>query len=472
MEGAQEAGPDPSIPVEAFRRRVDSGFEAAVADLAALVEIPGMAWDAFDPAHLESSAGAVAGLLSGAGLDGVRVLRAAKADGTPGAPAVLARKPARSGWPSVLLYAHHDVQPPGDPALWETPPFAQAHRHGRLYGRGVADNKAGIIMHLAAFRALCAEREDNLGLGITFFIEGEEEAGSPSLPSFLAGHLEELAADVMVIADSGNWKVGAPALTTSLRGLAAGIVEVRVMDHALHSGTYGGPVIDALTALSRVLASLHDDDGTVAVTGLGGYDDGDFPELTEPGFRSDARLRNGLRLAGSGSLASRLWTKPALSVIGIDAPAVAVSTDTLQPVAWAKVSLSVAPGSSVVAAMEALRRHIEAHAPFGAEVAFIPAGMTPAFRAKPGAEATLAMLSAMEKAWGKPAVEMGVGGSIPVAGIMAERFPDATVLINGAEDPDSRAHGANESIDLADFRNGILAEALFLDQLNTDRLKP
>jgi cysteinylglycine-S-conjugate dipeptidase len=467
MDGAQEAVPDPSVAVEAFRRRVDSGFEAAVADLGSLVEIPGMAWDAFDPAHLENSAAAVARLLSGAGLGDVRVVRAAKGDGTPGAPAVLARNPARSGWPNVLLYAHHDVQPPGDQELWESPPFAPAERHGRLYGRGVADNKAGVIMHLAAFRALCEERGDSLGLGITFFIEGEEEAGSPSLPSLLARHEEEFAADVMVIADSGNWQVGVPALTTSLRGLAAGIVEVRVLEHALHSGTYGGPVIDALTVLSRVLASLHDDDGNVAVSGLGGYDDGDLPELTEPDFRSDARLRKGVRLAGSGSLASRLWTKPALSVIGIDAPPVAVSTDTLQPVARAKISLSVAPGSSVVAAMEALRRHIEAHTPFGAEVAFIPAGMTPAFKAKAGTEATLAMLAAMEKSWGKPAVEMGVGGSIPVAGIMAERFPKAAVLINGAEDPDSRAHGANESIDLADFRNGILAEALFLDQLNT-----
>ena len=202
------------------------------------------------------------------GFEDVRILRCDKEDGTPGGPAVVARRPAAEGKPTILLYAHHDVQPTGDPALWETEPFTAVERDGRLYGRGAADDKAGIMAHIAAYAAVTRVLGDDLGLGVTFFFEGEEEAGSPTFRTFLETHRELLRADVIVVADSSNWKVGVPALTTSLRGLVDGTIEVQVLDHAVHSGMFGGPVLDAPTLLSRLIATLHDDEGNVAIAGL------------------------------------------------------------------------------------------------------------------------------------------------------------------------------------------------------------
>ena len=314
------AGQSPvPLPVEALRHEIEAGFPAAVEELSRLVAIPGIAWAAYDSAELERSATLVAELLADAGLPDVRILRGTTPAGISGGPAVVARKPAREGWPTVLLYAHHDVQPPGDPGLWDSPPFEAAERGGRLYGRGVADDKAGVAMHLAAVRAVLAVLGPDLGLGITVFVEGEEESGSPTLAALLAEHAELLAADVVVVADSGNWAVGEPALTTSLRGLVDGIIEVRALTHGLHSGTYGGPVLDALTLLGRLLATLHDDDGVVAVEGLAGSADTEV-DLAEEQFRRDASVPEGIRLAGRGSLTSRLWSQPALAIIGVDGP--------------------------------------------------------------------------------------------------------------------------------------------------------
>lgn len=207
--------------------------------------IPGIAWPSFDPAPLDASAEAVASLVRTAGIGDVRILRCDKEDGTPGGPAVVARREAAPGKPTILLYAHHDVQPPGDPALWESEPFTAVERNGRLYGRGAADDKAGIMAHVAAFGAVTKVLGDEFGLGVTLFFEGEEEAGSPTFRTFLEAHRELLRADVIVVADSSNWKVGVPALTTSLRGLVDGTIEVQVLEHAVHSGMFGGAVLDA-----------------------------------------------------------------------------------------------------------------------------------------------------------------------------------------------------------------------------------
>ena len=425
-----------------------------------------MAWDSFDPVELDRAARHVAGLMHQAGIADVDILQAPRPDGAPGAPAVVGRRPARNGKPTILLYAHYDVQPAGDIALWESPPFEAVERDGRLWGRGAADNKAGVMLHLAAFRNALQVLGEDLDLGVTVFIDGEEEAGSPSLPLLLQQHGDLLHADVLVVADSGNWKVGVPALTTSLRGLVLGTIEVRVLDHALHSGTYGGPLLDAVTVLSRLIATLHHDDGSVAVEGLLSSDT-PGPLLSEEEFRADSGVRPGVPLVGSGSLTSRLWTKPALAVIGMDVPSVALSSDTLQPVARAKFSLSLAPSTDTAAAMEAVRRHVEKHTPFGADVTFTPAGRTEGFAGDASSPAATTMLAAMEETWGVPAVCMGVGGSIPAVNILTRLYPRAEVLITGAEDPDSRAHGANESIHLGDFENAILAEALLMARLNS-----
>jgi cysteinylglycine-S-conjugate dipeptidase len=452
--------------LSAMRRAVATDFPAVVGQLSDLVRIPAMAWDAFDPSELDRAAAHVAGLIRVAGITDVEILRAPRPDGTAGAPAVVGRRLARPGKPTLLLYAHYDVQPAGDITLWTSPPFEAVERSGRLWGRGAADNKAGVMLHLAAFRNALAVLGNDLELGVTLFIDGEEEAGSPSLPLLLQQHSDLLQADVVVVADSGNWKVGVPALTTSLRGLILGTLEVQVLDHALHSGTYGGPLLDAVTVLSRLIATFHRDDGTVAVQGLLAFEP-PGPALSEEEFRADSGVPPRVPLVGTGSLISRLWNKPSLAFIGVDAPTVALSSDTLVPAARARFSLSLAPGDDTAAAMEAVRRHVMAHKPFGIDVIFTPGSRTEGFAGDGSSPAARLMLSIMEETWGRPAVCMGVGGSIPAVNILNKLCPQAEFLITGAEDPDSRAHGANESIHLGDFGNAILAEALLMAGLNS-----
>jgi acetylornithine deacetylase/succinyl-diaminopimelate desuccinylase-like protein len=466
LDGGAAAGVD----TDALRAAVDAAFDTTVAQLKDLVAIPGIAWPSFDPAPLDASAEAVAGLVRAAGIGDVRILRCDKADGTAGGPAVVARREAAPGKPTILLYAHHDVQPPGDPALWESEPFAAVERDGRLYGRGAADDKAGIMAHVAAYGAASRVLGEDFGLGVTLFFEGEEEAGSPTFRTFLETHRELLRADVIVVADSSNWKVGVPALTTSLRGLVDGTFEVQVLDHAVHSGMFGGPVLDAPTLLSRLIATLHDDDGSVAIAGLVSRDETRV-DLTEKEYRADSSVLDGVRLAGTGSIASRLWTKPALSIIGFDAPAVSVASNTLLPSARAKFSLRLAPGQDPAEAMEAVRRHVETHAPFGARVTFTAGESGNAFQTDTGSAAAGLAMWALGEAWGVPAVEMGIGGSIPFISDLTELYPDVQILVTGVEDPDSRAHSANESLHLADFRNAVVAEALLLARLNSEGLR-
>ncbi|MFF1829386.1 dipeptidase [Paenarthrobacter sp. NPDC058040] len=456
------------IDAAALGAAVNEQFDATLAALKDLVAIPGIAWASFDPAELDRSAEAVAALVRESGMEDVRILRAAKADGTPGGPAVVAHRPARDGKPTILLYAHHDVQPPGERSLWKSEPFVAEEREGRLYGRGAADDKAGIMAHLAAYSAASKVLGDDFGLGVTFFFEGEEEAGSPTFRTFLEEHKELLRSDVIVVADSSNWKVGVPALTTSLRGLVDGTFEVRVLDHAVHSGMFGGPVLDAPTLLSRLIATLHDDQGNVAVEGLVARDEVAV-DLAEADYRADASVLDGVRLAGSGTIASRLWTKPALSIIGIDAPAVAVASNTLIPSARAKCSMRLAPGQDPDAAMQALERHILAHAPFGAKVAFTPGERGNAFSTDTTSVAAQVALWALGEAWGVEPVEMGIGGSIPFIADLMEVYPEVQILVTGVEDPDSRAHSANESLHLGDFRHAVLAEALMLARLNGNK---
>lgn len=456
------------IDVAALRARVDADFGRVVDELKDLVAISGIAWEAFDPAELERSAEAVAALARAAGVDDVQILRVDN-DGVPGGPAVVARRKAREGRPTVLLYAHHDVQPPGDPALWQSDPFTATERNGRLYGRGAADDKAGIMAHIAALRTVTAVLGDELGLGVTLFIEGEEEAGSPTFGTFLQTHRELLSADVIVVADSSNWKVGVPALTTSLRGLVDGTIEVQVLEHAVHSGMFGGPVLDAPTLLARLIATLHDDAGSVAIEGLTRSDDAaiDYPEAD---YRADASVLDGVTLAGTGSLASRLWTQPALSIIGIDVPPVATSSNTLLPKARAKFSLRLAPGQDPAAAMDAVQAHVQKNAPFGAKVSFVPGETGSPFATDTSAPAARHALWALETAWGTAAVESGIGGSIPFIADLTQMYPQAQILITGVEDPDSRAHSANESLHLEEFRRAVTAEALLLARINQEGL--
>ncbi len=455
----------PSEPddVAHLRARVADLFPALREDLEALVRIPSVSNSAFDQAHVAASAEAVAELLRGAGLPEVQILQATGVAGPLGAPAVVARRPAPEGAPTVLLYAHHDVQPPGDAAAWDTDPFVPTEVDGRLFGRGAADDKAGIVAHVGALRALAALGED-LPIGVTVFVEGEEEVGSPSFLPFLHQYQDLLAADVIVVADSSNWKVGVPGLTTSLRGLVDCEVEVAVLGHAVHSGMFGGPVLDALTLLARLITTLHDDQGNVAVDGLVSAPDPSV-DYEEADFRADSSVLDGVRLAGEGALSGRLWTKPALSVIGIDAPSVAHASNTLTPRATAKLSLRIAPGQDPVAALAALRTHLEANAPFGAQVTVRDGELGKPFQAPTDSAAMQAARWAFESSWGTAPVDIGIGGSIPFIADLLDVFPDAAILVTGVEDPDSRAHGANESVHLGELEKVVLAEALLLTRL-------
>ena len=425
-------------------------------DLEGLVRIESVWADPARRAEVHRSAQAVASLLRDAGFADVEIV----SEG--GAPAVIAHQPGPPGSPTVLLYAHHDVQPEGDAAQWDSPPFDPTERDGRLYGRGTADDKAGIATHLAAFRA----HGGRPPVGVTVFVEGEEESGSPSLSRLLAAHRDKLAADVIVIADSDNWTAEVPALTVSLRGLADCVVEVATLDHGLHSGLWGGVVPDALTVLVRLLAGLHDDEGNVAVAGL--HEAQAAPVDRGPQWvRAESGLLDGVSEIGSGPVAQRMWAKPAITVIGIDTTPIAKASNTLIPRASAKISMRIAPGGDAVAHLDALRRHLEAHTPWGAHLTVTPGDIGQPYVIDATGPVYDAARSAFRQAWGTDAIDMGMGGSIPFIAQFAAAFPDATILVTGVEDPGTQAHSVNESLHLGVLECAAVTEALLLEQLGT-----
>lgn len=431
--------------------QVAAQIDPVIADLADLVAIESVSADPHRADAVQASAEVVAELLRAAGSGDVRVVEAG------GAPAVIARFPGPPGTPTVCLYAHHDVQPEGPREAWASDPFIATERDGRLYGRGTADDKGGLAVHLATLRAYAGRPP----VGVTVFVEGEEEIGSPSLVKLLAAYHDALAADVYVVADSDNWATGVPALTTSLRGLVDCVVEVRTLDHAVHSGGYGGVVPDALTALCRLLATLHDEAGNVAVAGLRSSPG---PDLDYPPdrLRAESGVLDGVDYLGEGSVVERMWTRPACAVIALDATPVAEASNTLIPAARAKVSLRVAPGDSARAALRALTAHLQAAAPWGARVAVTPGDLAEPSALPATGRYVDAARAALETAFGTPAVTVGQGGSIPLVAELAGAYPAATIVVTAVADPDARAHGANESLGLADFRAACLAEAHML----------
>jgi acetylornithine deacetylase/succinyl-diaminopimelate desuccinylase-like protein len=441
---------------EELRAAIAEGMPRTRADLERLVRIPSISFADYDPSPVRRSAEATAEILQAAGLESVRLIELPDVDH----PAVFGEIPAPEGAATVLLYAHHDVQPEGPVEGWTSPPFEPVERGGRLYGRGTADDKCGIAIHAAVLRAWSGQPP----VGLKVIVEGEEESSTAHLPFLIEGHEDLLRADVICIADGGNWRTGVPALETSIRGIVDCRVTVRTLDAAVHSGVYGGPIPDALTSLARILATLHDDDGNVAVEGLADRE-WEGVQITEEDLRADASIRPGVRLIGKGTVSERLWAKPAVAVLGIDAPRIREASNQLVPVAAAKVSLRLAPGDDPHAARDALARHLVERAPWGVEVEVDPGEVGHGIALRTDGPAYAAMKRSMETAYGRSAVETGSGGSVPLVPVLARTFPDAEILIYGASDEKSRYHSVDESVDLADLERAALAEALFLADL-------
>jgi acetylornithine deacetylase/succinyl-diaminopimelate desuccinylase-like protein len=444
-----------------LRARIADDLPTTIAALERLVRIPSRGYPGYDPADVRASAEATRDVLVDAGVSNSRLLE------LPGGhPAVFGELAGPEGAPTVLLYAHHDVQPEGPLEQWDTPPFEPVVRDGRLYGRGSADDKSGIVIHAAAIRALLAEGP--MPCTVRLLIEGEEECTTEHLPDLVRGNADLLRADVAVIADGGNQRTGEPAIDISLRGVTDCVVQVRVLDQAQHSGTYGGPIPDAITALARILASLHDDDGNVAIDGL--------RRFAWPGYQQDEQefLREvgavpGVRTIGSGTISDRVWGGPAVSVLGIDAPAIHGSSNQLVPVASARVSLRLAPGDDAVEGRRRLIDHLKARAPWGVEVTIV--GEAGGFEAGQGhliatdSPVFRTARAALAEAYEMDPLEVGSGGSIPLVPMLVDTFPGIEVLIVGAMDDRSNIHSVNESVDLGDLERSALAEALFLRSL-------
>lgn len=419
------------------------------------MRIPSVSADGYDAEKVRLSAESSAAWLERSGLQGVRLLEVGGAH-----PAVFGVTEGPPNRPTVLLYAHHDVQPPGAEELWASPPFEPAERDGRLFGRGTSDDKAGIAVHAAALQAW----EGKPPVTVATFIEGEEEIGSAHLADFLRQYGDLLKADAIVLADCANWTIGQPALTTSLRGIIDCIVEVQTLDHAVHSGMYGGPVPDALTALCKLIATLHNRRGSVAVRGLR---TGPAHRLAVPeqDLRRKSGLRPGVRMLGRGPLTHRLWTRPAIAVLGIDAPPTADTAHKLLPIARAKISVRLAPGDDTQRAFRAVEEHLRKRVPWGAEVTVSLCTEGEPHRIDTTGRAFDAFRRACADTWGCQPVEPGTGGSLPIVGALAEAYPDMALLLTGVEDPDSKAHAENESVHLEELGRCCVNEALLLGHL-------
>lgn len=447
------------LHTDTLRARVESAFPALLSKLTEMVAIPSVSSQPEHAEDVQRSAEWVRDQFAALGLQ-AEILSVTTPEGVEGKPAVVARTARIEGAPTVLLYAHHDIQPVGDVSRWASDPYTAEVRGDRIYGRGTSDDGAGVIVHLGALTVLA----EDLGVNVVVFIEGEEEIGSPSFVTFLETYESDLEADVIVVADSDNWKVGEPALTSSLRGNVVCTIDVTVADHAVHSGMFGGPIIDSVICAAELIATFHDKNGDVAVEGLGGNPVADV-EWPEDEFRQASGVLESYELAGTADLPARMWTMPAISVIGFDATPVAKASNTISPHTRFRISMRTVPGVEPADAMEALSRHIHAHTPRGARVEISHVELGQGYQADLNSPVTALLHEVLSEAWGVPSVNIGVGGSIPFISDFQASFPNAQVVVTGVEDPMTNAHSEDESQSIPDLKNAILAEALMLTRL-------
>ncbi|MEK2479626.1 dipeptidase [Streptomyces noursei] len=426
-------------------------------ELAELVAFKSVAdFAQFPKSESEGAARWIVDALQAEGFQDVALL-----DTPDGTQSAYGHLPGPAGAPTVLLYAHYDVQPPLDEAAWVSPPFELTERDGRWYGRGAADCKGGVIMHLTALRAL--KEHGGVPVNIKVIVEGSEEQGTGGLERYAEAHPELLTADAIVIGDAGNFRAGLPTVTATLRGMTLVQVRVDTLAGNLHSGQFGGAAPDALAALIRILDSLRAEDGSTTVRGLTTDATWEGLQYPEADFRSDAKVLDGVELIGTGTVADRLWARPAVTVLGIDCPPVVGATPSVHASARALVSLRVPPGSDAAEATKLLTAHLESAAPWSARVTAEQVGQGQPFRADTSSPAYASMAAALSEAYdGQEMQTSGMGGSIPLCNTLTALYPDAEILLIGLSEPEAQIHAVNESVCPEELRRLSLAEALFL----------
>jgi acetylornithine deacetylase/succinyl-diaminopimelate desuccinylase-like protein len=455
--------------LDAVLAKLDANAEGALNRLFALLAIPSISTDPASKGACAKAAQWLAAELTGIGF-------AASVRATPGHPMVVAHaKPARRDVPHVLFYGHYDVQPPDPRDLWESDPFAPhlvEGPHGRrIVARGAADDKGQLMTFLEAARAF--HETGGLPCEVTILLEGEEETGSPSLPGFLAANKAELAADLMLVCDTGMWDYATPAITTMLRGLVLQEVVIRAAERDLHSGIFGGAAVNPIHVLAKIIADLHDAAGRVTLPGF--YEGvAELPKeiadqwrdlhFDEKKFLADVGLS---RPAGEQkrSVLEMVWSRPTCDVNGIVGGYTAAGSKTVLPAqASAKFSFRLVGKQNPEAVEESFHTFARQRLPPDCHAEFISHGASGALQLPVASEALTRARRALQQEWGKEPVLVGCGGSIPIVGMFKHDLGmDALMIGFGLED--DRIHSPNEKYELSSFRKGARSWARVLDAL-------
>ncbi len=444
------------MQVHEVTEKVTALMPGVLADLEELVAIPSVSFPGYPSEPVEAMAQRTLEMFREAGFDDARLMEVPS-----GYPPIYGEITGPEGSPVVVLYAHYDVQPAPPEQGWTTEPFTPTRKDdGRIYGRGAADDISGLVAHLGTLRVFDGKPPCTVKL----ILEGMEETES-NLEAFVEAHPELFACDLFVICDMGNLRVGEPALTTALRGDVACVVTVRTLDHPLHSGVFGGPAPDAMMALARLLSTLHDDEGNIAVEGVS-TSVWDGEDLTPDDFRSSADVLDGVSLTGSGRVGDLLWARASINAIGLDMTSIAASSNVLIPEASAKISMRIVPGSEPKVELDALVAHLEKHVPWGAQIEVRRTKEAPPFLCATDGPGYAAARAALSDAYGRPAGEAGCGGSIPLLRTLQQASPGAEFVLWGPEDvAGARIHASDESVDPSEIENLVVAQALLLQRL-------